>query len=461
MLLYLFRRLIFALITLLLLSMVVFGMVKYAPTDTLLTADDMLNEKVSYSQQIEKASWKAASLHLNLPVFYFSLTTADRPDTLDRIFPFRRREVLLGLLGQSGNWPAVQQYEAAWRAADEAARRDTAAQAKDLRAALTDLRETQQLTAIDQQAEAIRQQGAATALRLPLESLVRAAQILHTDLQPGKQWLPALHWYGFKNQYHRWLSGFLTGDLGQSVNSGRPVWATLQFPLFTTLLVSGLSFFLAFQISIPLGILMARRGGRFDRFNRWLLLLLYSMPAFWLGGLLLLVFATPHTGLYWINGINLMAYDAAEGPFLVWAAQNANKFILPVLTLTLHALALITLQVRGGIRAVMPLDFIRTARAKGAPERTVFRQHAFRNSLIPLITIFTGVFPALFAGSVVVEYLFNFPGMGLKTYEAYLYEDYPVLFAILMLGAVMTVVGNFLGDVLYAWADPRVRFDRQ
>ncbi|MEO6037400.1 MAG: ABC transporter permease subunit [Saprospiraceae bacterium] len=458
---YLIRRFVFAIVTLLLLSMVVFGMAKYAPTDTLVNAGQGPDEPANYRQQIAKATAQAAKLHLNLPVFYFSLTTADRPDTLDRIFPYNRREGLVRLLNQSGNWPNVQRYEDALLAADDAVWHDTAAQAKPLRAMLIDLRGTRQLATADALAESARQLGTQTASREALETLAGAAHVLRTDLQPENQWRPALHWDREKNQYHLWLSGFLRGDLGQSISSGHPVWETLRFSLLTTLLVNGLSFFLAFRIAIPLGIAMARRRGRFDWFSRWLLLLLYAMPGFWLGGLLLLVFATPHTGLHLIDGIDLGAYNPTDGPYLLWVGQNADKFIMPVMTLTLHTLALITLQLRGGVREVMTQDFIRTARAKGISESLVYRRHAFRNSVIPLITIFAGVFPALFAGSIVVEYLFNFPGMGMKTYEAYLYEDYSLLFAILMLGAVMTVVGNFLGDVLYVWADPRVRYDHQ
>ncbi len=441
--------------------MVVFGMVKYAPTDDLQEmGPEGPDDQASYFQQIKKARAKAATAQVDRPVFYFSLTTADQPDTLDRIFPFTRRERLLQLLDQSGNWPALQRFENALVAADQAARQDTAKNVRPLRIALMDVHDARHLAAIADLAKKARQLGEAGPHQARLDALAQAAILLKNDLQPVRQWQPAFHWYGTQNQYHRWLGGFLSGNLGQSV-SGRPVWATMRFSLLTTLVINGLAFFLAFRISIPLGILLARRRGRVDRIGRWVLLLLHSMPGFWLGGLLLLLFATPHTGLFLINGINLQAYDQTDGPFLLWVGQNVDKFILPVLTLSLHALALIALQLRGSIREVLNQDFIRTARAKGVAETAVYQQHAFRNSLIPLITIFSGVFPALFAGSIVVEYLFNFPGLGMKTLESYQFKDYPLLFAILMLGSVMTVLGNFLGDVLYAWADPRIRFDKQ
>ncbi len=455
---YLLRRLIFAVSTLLLLSMVIFGMVKYAPSDQAITWEGRQGQTLPYHQQIAEATRLANAAHLHLPVFYFALTTADRPDTVDRIFPYERRERLVRLLDQSGYWPAVQQYETALGNAEKAAWEEPAS--VPWRLMLTDLRRSRRLGAIDTLARAVRDSAGPTALEGRLETLAQAAETLHTELRLKNRWLPALHWFGGNNQYHRWLTGFLVGDFGRSVSFQRPVWEVIRFPLLATLFVNGLSVLLAFGISIPLGITMARRQGRFDRLHRWALLLLNAMPGFWLGGLLVLLLATPHTGLHWIDGIDLAAYDPADGPFLLWVGQNAGKFILPVLTITLHALALITLQLRGSLREVLFQDFIRTARAKGLAEKVVYRRHAFRNALFPLITIIAGVFPALFAGSIVIEYLFAFPGMGMKTFEAYAFEDYPVLFAILMLGAVLTVAGNFLGDVLYVWADPRVRLDR-
>lgn len=441
--------------------MVIFGMVKYAPGDKI--AEGSPFAQSSYRQEIARANLQAAAvhLHLDLPVFYCALTTADQPDTLDRIFPYTRRERLVKLLEQNGSWPNVQRYEDALLAADHAVWRDTTLLAKPMRGVLSELREERPLEFIDTLAAAVQRLGVQSASQKQLEALAQAAHVLRTDLHPENSWRPALHWYGRSNQYHYWLSGFLCGELGYSITFGHPVWETLRFSLLTTLFVNGLALFLAFRIAIPLGIAMARRKGRFEKFSRWILLLLHAMPGFWLAGLLLLFFATPHTGLNLINGIDLNWYDPTDGPFLLWVGENADKFILPVLTLTLHALAVIALQLRGGIREVFTQDFIRTARAKGVSEKDVYRRHAFRNSLIPLITVFANVFPAIFAGSIVVEYLFNFPGMGMKTYQAYLYEDYPLLFAILMLAAVVTVAGNFLGDILYVWVDPRVQFSRQ
>ena len=110
---------------------------------------------------------------------------------------------------------------------------------------------------------------------------------------------------------------------------------------------------------------------------------------------------------------------------------------------------------------VLDQEYIKTARAKGLSETAVHRKHALRNALFPLITIFGGVFPVIFAGALVIEYLFNFPGMGTKTQSAFMNRDYPVLYAILMIAATLTILGSLVADMLYAWADPRVRFSKE
>jgi peptide/nickel transport system permease protein len=131
---------------------------------------------------------------------------------------------------------------------------------------------------------------------------------------------------------------------------------------------------------------------------------------------------------------------------------------MPVAVLTLHALALIAMQIRGGMLETLRQDYIRTARAKGLNDDDVYWKHAFLNALFPIITLFGALLPALLTGSLVVETLFNFPGLGVKTQTAFLNHDLGTLSAILMAVAILTVTGNLVADMLYALADPRVRF---
>jgi peptide/nickel transport system permease protein len=144
-------------------------------------------------------------------------------------------------------------------------------------------------------------------------------------------------------------------------------------------------------------------------------------------------------------------------PFLDWFSNKLPKFVLPILVLTLYSLTIVTLQMRGGMIETLGQDYIRTARAKGVSEEDIHWTHAFRNALFPVITIFSSMFPALFTGSLVLETLFNFPGMGQKAQSAFLDQDLGVLSIILMAAAIMTILGNLIADLLYGLADPRVR----
>lgn len=465
MLRYFLRRILLAIPTLLVISMVVFGLSKCAPRDPSLDLGESTFS--NWQQQDAAILLRATQLGLDKPVFYFTFTTAAFPDTMYRIFPYSRREQLTRLCTQTGNWPAVSRYEFALREVESYvdALPDTLFAAGDFRAAFSKIQNSDDVDLLDDLLTDVR----VAAENLPsdsrpdllLDTLQTRILDLHAKAQPGNMNVPAFYWHGTDNQYHHWLSGFLTGDLGQSRISLKPVWESLRFSFFSTLIINGWAILLAYLIAVPLGVAMARRRDRlFDRFFRWGLLMLYAMPVFWLGSLLMLFLATPDFGLFLIKGINLESFQGSGKTYSEWCLSNFDKFILPILTLSLHALAILALQMRGGVLDTIGQDYIRTARAKGVSENAVYWRHAFRNALFPIITVFASVFPAIFTGSLVVEYLFQFPGLGMKTYEAYMGGDYPVLFAILMMAAALTVMGNLIADLLYAWADPRVRFSK-
>jgi peptide/nickel transport system permease protein len=465
MLRYVLRRILLAVPTLLVISMAVFGLSKCAPYERALDLGE--GTYGDLRQQETAIRLKAERLGLDKPAFYFALTTAAFPDTLHKIFPPSRREFLKKLCAQTGSWSAVARYETAIREvyffSEELP--DSLVGAADFRLAASDLMKNEQV----EKANGLCEQIQKTSTNLPpdsrsprlLDSLQNAISTLREEARPGNMNIPAFHWHGLDNQYHRWLSGFATGDWGMSWYWHKPVWEALRFSFFSTMIINGLAIFLTYLIAVPLGVAMARRRERaFDRMARWVLLMLHAMPVFWLGSLLILLFATPDFGFFLINGIVLESFQGSGKSFAGWCVSNFDKFILPILSLSLYALAMLALQMRGGVLDSIGQDFIRTARAKGVRENAVFWRHAFRNALFPLITVFASLFPLIFTGALTLEYLFQFPGLGMKTHEAFMKQDYPVLFAILMLAAALTVLGNLIADLLYVWADPRVRFSK-
>jgi len=473
MLKYLLRRILLTFPTLLIISFLAFGLGKCAPDDPVV---NIFGEEhyttLDPTRQASQYHANAVRLGLDRPDFYITLTTAAYPDTLWRIFPLDRRARLVKLIGQTGNWPAVKSYEAAVSKTVRAveALPPSVPQSAQLLRELTLLVRAENLVLVDSAHRRLHllaggiPETASVNLNAELARLENSILVLRTQTLPAQLRIPALHWHGLNNQYHRWLSGFLTGDLGMTRRKLK-VWDDLQASLLTTLTINFLALFLAYLIALPLGVEMARRKDRLlDRWGKRILFFIYSMPVFWLGGLLIMIFMNTGWGQAALPSVYFDIQDAWQpgaSSLSDWWSANATKCLLPILILTLHALAVLSLQMRSGMLGTLDHDYIRTARAKGVGEEEVYWSHAFRNALFPIITMFASVLPSVFTGSLVVEALFNFPGMGTKTFEAYLGKDLPLLSAIMMIAAALTIVGNLIADVLYAWADPRVRFAKE
>ena len=150
-----------------------------------------------------------------------------------------------------------------------------------------------------------------------------------------------------------------------------------------------------------------------------------------------------------------------SAPFFERLGCQARQLILPVFCLTYPSLAFLIRQMRGSMLRTLKTNYIQTAAAKGLQGKMILWKHAFRNALFPMITILATIFPRMVAGSVIVEVIFNLPGMGWLLYESIIAEDYPIIFVVLLLGAVMTMIGILVADILYVWADPRVSMNNE
>ena len=259
-----------------------------------------------------------------------------------------------------------------------------------------------------------------------------------------------------ETRFGKWMGRLLTLRLGHSTRDGQLVSAKLAGALPLTLLLSCLSLGLAYLLAVPLGVYGAvRKGSAGDRVSTLGLFLLYSLPSFWVAMLLILVFGG--VGLLdWfpIHGISSAGMEDAGG--LAMLGDRIHHLVLPVACLTYGALAVIARHQRAAMLEVLGLDFVRTARAKGLPERAVILRHALPNALLPTITLLGLQLPYLLGGSVIIERIFNLPGMGLLTFQAFLPRDYPVIMAVSVLAAAVTLVGLLLADLCYALVDPRI-----
>jgi peptide/nickel transport system permease protein len=264
-------------------------------------------------------------------------------------------------------------------------------------------------------------------------------------------------------RYWRWMVAFLTGDFGYSYAHARPVLDIILETLGPTLILAGSTLVLIFVIGVVVGVLQAVRQHRpLDRILSVVSLFFYSMPSFWLGLMLMLLFSLKAHEWGWPIALPPTGMTSVDHEFMNFGEQLIDRLrhlILPVLTLSLVMAAGIARFTRGQMLEVVRQDFIRTARAKGLPERQVVLKHALRNSLLPVITLLGLYLPLLFSGSVFVEVIFSWPGMGRVIFESIFQRDYPLVMATSFIFALVVVLGSLIADVLYAVADPRIRYD--
>lgn len=259
--------------------------------------------------------------------------------------------------------------------------------------------------------------------------------------------------YGFSRpvieQYLSYMNGLLHGNLGYSYSDNQTVASLFAERLARSIYLSGISLLLAVLIALPLGIFQAaKRNSLGDSVLTSAAFILYSMPVFALGLILIQVFAL---------SFPLFNFEASQSTSIWTVIGDWHSMFLPVLTLTLITVALFSRYMRSSSIDVLAQDYIKVARAKGLPERKVLLRHLVRNASLPMITLIGLSLPFLLAGNLITEYLFNYQGLGLLFYDSLGKEDYPVLLAYTLIGAVFVVLGNFIADIALTVADPRIR----
>lgn len=464
MLRFLFRRFLLIIPTLILLSILAFFLSKLAPGDPVADRIEGTDSRQAFRDQSELKRLayirEARELGLHLPEFYISIRRTSIPDTINRILPLAERKACLSLTRKYGNWALLQEF------------RDHISRIERLALQLSDPKHTHDLlstcsfirrsSSVEQIAGYLDELDAIPSIDDRLDqALLQATSIFDRFVQSGKNvqsYLPGFAWHGIDNQYHRWAGKILKGDFGISAVDGRPVGTKITEALRWTLLINIPVIFIAFLIAIPLGVESARcKSSTMDKVSSNVLFGLYAMPSFWLATLFVVFLTTSEYGA-WTDlfpSQGLGNYHYASGTLQRWGILAAHLF-LPILSLTLGTLAYLFRQMRNSILAEMSKDYILLARAKGLNESRVTWKHAFPNALFPVITIIGGIFPAAISGSVIIEVIFNIPGMGRLLYMSILAKDWNVVFATLLLAGFLTVVGYLIADILYSVTDPRV-----
>ena len=403
------------------------------------------------------------------PIFYFGVHSAAYPDTLHYLFPAERRLAAQAFIGRNGNWPAIQNF---YSELEQLIRQGLALSDSHQSDALIEVNRLLQQIPIRTEDKNIRRdldkiQEAITSDTAIEQSLgAQYAVVQETfegttaNAQQWKHYVPMFQWNGTGNKYHRWISPILSGNLGVSLVTGQEVGERVNNALRWTLRLNLSAFFIAYLLAIPLGVYTAvYAGSGFDRRLNIFLFFLYALPSFWVATLLTQFLTTPE----WFDIFPTMGVGDVSAQASWWerTQTRAYHFFLPVFCLTYGILAIVVRQVRAAMQGILQSDFIRTARSKGISERRVIWRHAFPNALFPLITMFGNLLPSVVAGSIIIELIFSIPGVGLLTFDSILSKDWPIVYALLLLTAILTVFGILLADLLYAWVDPRVQLGQQ
>lgn len=493
---YILRRIFIFIPTLIVISLLAFIISIRAPGDPV---ERMLNksqgsgELSTDSKNIseQKKIW-TQKLGLDLPVFYFNFTTLASPDTLYKIYQQSEKEAASRLLSEYGNWNAIEKYRNAIKKFQEAQKGITPDSSTykqfDKNEIINAVNESKlsSLSLLDTYDDNIIKAKFNTLEKLyqtypffepaaiSFNQVKQSYAALQQSKTTWKNFLPAIHFYGY-NQYQRWIfgdgnwltgkhstysKGIIRGDFGLSYSTQLPIISVIKERLPWSLSFTFISVVLAYLISLPIGLRSAaKKNSLFDRTSSVILFILYSMPSFWFATLLLILFANPAIlHLFPASGV-MPATGIPDGSTLIDKIKIiAPYMVLPTICYTYSQLAFLSRITRVSTLEIISQDYIRTARAKGLSENIVIYKHAFRNALLPIITVFSNIFPLAIGGSVILETIFTIPGMGKEIFMAIANKDYPMIITVFSITGVLTLIGYLIADILYAVADPRISY---
>ena len=467
---FLIRRisgLMFTLLCVVLCAFALFQCMTSDPVERLTSANQSPHNWLEKCTADKDYQTQSELIRRNLPIFYVGLHTVAYPDTLFRIVRKDERDMLSALISQYGNWTQISAYRQALRSLQYALfqlpQDSVSTNQNIMKSAVAQLLIQSNAQAIEYQCSQLtrithKDSSLNNQTRLCSAAVTQQWQTVKINTTVSLHFVPRLCWYGTQNQFHQYIYAVFCGNLGFSYTATRElVSEKIGKAMPWTLCLNLVSIVLIYLIAIPLGVWSAKHNGKWqDRIIFFFTIGINSVPLFWLGTLSILLVGTSRYGLGWFVGTNITDTFSASAQWWQKIVQGAAHLLLPLICVVVHGLAYIVRQARNSTSQVLQEDYIRTARAKGLSERNILWQHAFRNSLFPIIATFIGTFPSLFTGSLLIENVFNIPGMGKLLGDAVWQQDTPVILGILILGSFWTLLGSTMGEIIYKWADPRV-----
>jgi len=463
MLTYLLKRISTLFLSLWIISVCLFFLQKNASVDLVMLQNKARSNGSFYVHPLaaEKV-YRAEAVRLNIdkPLFYFSMQPVMFPDTFYKVQYPEAIKIQKKLLLKTGEWALVQTYFQSLTAFyEKVAQTENSALSIFWKQQLQEMANTSDLLALKSAC------NVSDEMQEPFIAEIRKIEAILDRLSNQTPsffaWLPSPVWNGLDNQFHSWFSKIIHGDIGTSSRDGRPVLDKLKEAIPWTLWVNGLAILLAYMFAMPVGILMAILPK-----SKWLgwinniLLALYALPAFWVGSLLLFQATLPEYGFSFFS-ISGWSNLQKEGGFLGQPIPFLLQLSLPVFCMAYGLAAYLTSYMQSTFSKVLNEPYMLFAKTKGISKARLYFIHALPNALLPQIVFIASIIPALITGSVVIEVIFNVPGMGRLFIDSMLSQDWTTVYSFVLLVSVLTAAGLILSDILLVVTDPRIRLTRE
>jgi len=462
---YILKRLLFLIPTILVVSLITFGLSNLVSGDpvSLIMGEEIFSvsdNPEDYALWLEEYKLTASQYHLDKPTFYCAVVPSNYPDTLFRVLPMAHQNHMKSLLNKFGNWALVSRYAGGVESLQKnfLSVKNKPNNSAEINSVFNQLERATASKEIKKLLTKLQlAQTSDPNMRSSVNEVTQAFEQMVTSDREGLL-LPKFVWHGKENQYHYWLSGLLKGDFGKSVVDGKDV----KYKIFSTLPKTLILNFLALMVSLFWGFLMGVYLATHP--DNWvakiMLTKIYAflaIPSFWLASLLVIFFTTRDYGA-WTNIFPSEGFGhIPEGAsFFQKISIRLSHLTLPVLSIAIPLAGVIALQLRRSLVAEMKKTYIKTAILKGISSKRVVWIHGVRNAIFPILTMFGSILPAMIGGSVAIELIFNIPGMGQLLLQSIYSKDWSVVFGILMLTAVLTIISLLLMDLLYIKMNPKL-----
>lgn len=438
---------------LLLISILTFYVSRLVPGDEImdyLTIDDRGYSSNTDPYTLRKSYQRVAhNRGLDLPAFYFSIRSGKYPDSLFQILPKQDQSNVRSWINtQHDPNSSLALYNTLFSLLEKTCTQPGQEQ----------LCRTVHQGMSEQNIVNVRQE-ITKALQLPSatdhNSELQYALSLSEKKGESKFQIPHVRWNGIRNQYHLWISKLIDRSPLTSLIDGRNAWVKIGEALKWTLWLNILTLLVAIAAGTAIGLWSAKNDGKTkEGITSIFLFILFALPGFWVATLLVSFFASGDWFTWFPSGG--VGKGNAKG-FADSLTQSIPYMILPVVSLSAGALAYISRQMKASVRHQLTQPYVSYLRTHGLPENVIMKKHVVRNSLFPMITLFGYSLAGLFSGSLIMEVIFSIPGMGRLLYTSLIAKDWPVVFPVILITAAMTIIAFKVTDLIYAWADPRLK----